>query len=66
MAVGFPEGPSNPGHFSSFFPYAAPGKIAEGQYTASLKSVACFLFLFSPDVFSPVFISLFFPSLDEQ
>ena len=47
MAVGLPEGPSYPGHSPSFFCYAAPGMIAEGQHTDSSRSIACFLFLFS-------------------
>ena len=46
-AVGLPEGPSYPGHSPSFFRYAAPGTTAEGQHTASSKSVACFHFYFS-------------------
>ena len=37
-----------PGHSPSFFRYAAPWTTAEGQHTASSKSVACFLFFFSP------------------
>ena len=48
MAVGLPEGPSYPGHSPSFFRYTAPWTTAEGQHTASSKSVACFNFFFSP------------------
>ena len=60
MAVGLPEGPSYPGHSPSFFRFAAPWTTAEGQHTASSKSVACFLFIFSPALLLPVFVSLFF------
>ena len=42
MAVDLPEGPSYPGYFPSFFRYVAPRTTAEGQHTASSKSVACF------------------------
>ena len=48
MAVGLPEGPSYPGHSPTFFRYAAPWTTAEGQHTASTKSVACFHFFLSP------------------
>ena len=47
MAVGLPKGPSYPRHSPLVFCYAAPWTTAEGQHTASLKSVACFLSLFS-------------------
>ena len=40
MAVGLSEGPSYPRHSPSFFAMLPP----EGQHTAFLKSVACFLF----------------------
>ena len=43
-----------------FFRYAAPWTTAEGQHTAFWKSVACFLFLFSPVLLFPFFVSLFF------
>ena len=48
MAVGLPKGSRYPGHSLSFFRFAAPWTTAEGQHTASSKSVACFLFIFSP------------------
>ena len=47
MAVGLLEGPSYPRYSPLFFHYAAPRTTAVGQHTASLKSVACFLFLSS-------------------
>ena len=46
MAVGFPEGPSYPGHSPFIFSLCCH-LTAEGQPTASSNSVACFLFLSS-------------------
>ena len=60
MAVGLPEGPRYPGHSPLFFRYAAPWTTAEGQLTASSKSVACFLIFFSPALLLPFFVSSFF------
>ena len=46
--LAFPRVPVTPGTPHSFFRYAAPWTTAEGQHTASLKSVACSYFFFSP------------------
>ena len=61
MAVGLPEGPSYPGHSPLFFSLCCPLTTAEGQHTASLKSVACSLFFsfISPAPLVPIFVSSF-------
>ena len=46
--LAFPRVPVTPGTLHSFFRYATPRTTAVRQHTASLKSVACFHFLFSP------------------
>ena len=66
MAVELPEGPSYPGHSPSFSRYAAPWMAAEGQHTASLKSVACFLFLFFLPFSCPSSSLHSSPSLDKR
>ena len=58
MAVGLPESPVYPGHSPSFFRYAAPWMTAEGQHTASIKSVACFYRFFSSSLPTLAFLRL--------
>ena len=58
--LAFPRVPVTPSTRLLFFRYAAPWTIAEGQHTASTKSVSCFLFLFSPALLLPFFVSSFF------
>ena len=58
--LAFPRVPVIPGTPQSFFRRAAPWTTAEGQHTASLKSVACSHFLFSPALILPSFVSSFF------
>ena len=58
--LAFPRVPVTPGTPHSFFRYAAPWTTAEGQHTASLKSVACSHFFFSHALLLPSFVSSFF------
>ena len=66
MAVGLPEGSTYPWNSPSFFRYASPWTAAEGQHTASLKSVACFFFSFLLPFSCPSSSPRPSPSLDER